>query len=115
MNGIFGAYTSIPIIVVPDNKKQNRTHKKRELIRNGLKNMDIQYITLLKMKRLLWWMEICMWIRERIIIWDLLNYRLRNIFCVEVNKVTRKEELEAEEAELYERINELCQKNGITG
>ena len=53
MNGIFGAYTSIPIIVVPDNKKQNRTHKKRELIRNGLKNMDIQYITLLKMKRLL--------------------------------------------------------------
>ena len=31
MNGIFGAYTSIPIIVVPDNKKQNRTHKKKRI------------------------------------------------------------------------------------
>lgn len=32
---------------------------------------------------------------------------LRNIFCVEANKVTRKEELEAEETELYERITKI--------
>ena len=30
-NGIFAKYTVIPIIVVPDNKKQNRTHKKKRI------------------------------------------------------------------------------------
>lgn len=30
-NGIFAKYTGIPIIVVPDNKKQNRTHKKKRI------------------------------------------------------------------------------------
>ena len=30
-NGIFANYTGIPIIVVPDNKKQNRTHKKKRI------------------------------------------------------------------------------------
>ena len=28
-NGIFAKYMGIPIIVVPDSKKQNRTHKKK--------------------------------------------------------------------------------------
>ena len=50
-DGIFANYTGIPIIVVPDSKKQNRTHRKRELTRNGLKDMDIQHIISLKMKR----------------------------------------------------------------
>lgn len=40
-NGIFAKYTGIPIIVVPDNKKQNRTHKKKRINKNGLKDMDI--------------------------------------------------------------------------
>ncbi len=31
MNGIFSAYTGIPIIVVPDIKKQNKTHKKKRI------------------------------------------------------------------------------------
>lgn len=30
-NGIFANYTGIPIIVVPDKKKQNRTHKKKRI------------------------------------------------------------------------------------
>jgi len=30
-NGIFANYTGIPIIVVPDSKKQNRTHKKKRI------------------------------------------------------------------------------------
>lgn len=30
-NGIFANYTGIPIIVVPDIKKQNRTHKKKRI------------------------------------------------------------------------------------
>lgn len=30
-NGIFAKYTRIPIIVVPDSKKQNRTHKKKRI------------------------------------------------------------------------------------
>ena len=30
-NGIFATYTGIPIIVVPDSKKQNRTHKKKRI------------------------------------------------------------------------------------
>ena len=30
-NGIFAKYTGIPIIVVPDSKKQNRTHKKKRI------------------------------------------------------------------------------------
>ena len=30
-NGIFAKYTGIPIIVVPDNKKQNRTHRKKRI------------------------------------------------------------------------------------
>lgn len=29
--GIFANYTGIPIIVVPDNKKQNRKHKKKRI------------------------------------------------------------------------------------
>lgn len=28
---IWSSYTGIPIIVVPDNKKQNRTHKKKRI------------------------------------------------------------------------------------
>ena len=28
-NGILANYTGIPIIVIPDNKKQNRIHKKK--------------------------------------------------------------------------------------
>lgn len=30
-NGIFAKYTGIPIIVVPDSKKQNRKHKKKRI------------------------------------------------------------------------------------
>ena len=30
-NGIFAKYTGIPIIVVPDSKKQNRTHRKKRI------------------------------------------------------------------------------------
>ena len=30
-NGIFVNYTGIPIIVVPDSKKQNRNHKKKRI------------------------------------------------------------------------------------
>lgn len=30
-NGIFAKYTGIPIIVVPDSKKQNRIHKKKRI------------------------------------------------------------------------------------
>lgn len=30
-NGIFANYTGIPIIVVPDSKKQNRKHKKNRI------------------------------------------------------------------------------------
>lgn len=30
-NGIFAKYTGTPIIVVPDSKKQNRTHKKKRI------------------------------------------------------------------------------------
>ena len=30
-NGIFAKYTRIPIIVVPDSKKQNRTHRKKRI------------------------------------------------------------------------------------
>ena len=30
-NGIFANYTGIPIIVVPDSKKQNRTHRKKRI------------------------------------------------------------------------------------
>ena len=30
-NGIFAKYTGIPIIVVPDSKKQNRTHRKNRI------------------------------------------------------------------------------------
>lgn len=30
-NGIFANYTGIPIIVVPDSKKQNRKHKKKRI------------------------------------------------------------------------------------
>lgn len=31
MNGILGTYTGVPIVVVPDSKKQNRTHKKNRI------------------------------------------------------------------------------------
>ena len=30
-NGIFAKYMGIPIIVVPDSKKQNRTHRKKRI------------------------------------------------------------------------------------
>lgn len=30
-SGIWSAYTGIPIIVVPDSKRQNRTHKKKRI------------------------------------------------------------------------------------
>ena len=30
-NGIFAKYTGIPIIVVPDSKKKNRTHRKKRI------------------------------------------------------------------------------------
>ena len=30
-NGVFSKYTGIPIIVVPDCKRQNRTHKKKRI------------------------------------------------------------------------------------
>lgn len=30
-NGIFAKYTGIPIIVVPDSKKQNRRHRKKRI------------------------------------------------------------------------------------
>lgn len=30
-DGVFANYTGIPIIVVPDKKKQNRTHKKKRI------------------------------------------------------------------------------------
>lgn len=30
-NGIFGTYTGIPIIVIPDKKKQNRAHRKKRI------------------------------------------------------------------------------------
>lgn len=30
-NGIFANYTGIPIIVIPDSKKQNRIHKKKRI------------------------------------------------------------------------------------
>ena len=30
-NGRFAKYTGIPIIVVPDSKKQNRTHRKKRI------------------------------------------------------------------------------------
>ena len=30
-NGIFAKYTGIPIIVVPDSKRQNRKHKKKRI------------------------------------------------------------------------------------
>ena len=30
-NGVFTKYTEIPIIVVPDSKKQNRTHRKNRI------------------------------------------------------------------------------------
>ena len=30
-NGIFAKYTGIPIIVVPDSKKQNRTYRKKRI------------------------------------------------------------------------------------
>lgn len=30
-NEIFAKYTGIPIIVVPDSKKQNRTHRKKRI------------------------------------------------------------------------------------
>lgn len=31
MNCILGTYPGIPIIVVPDSKKQNKTHKKKRI------------------------------------------------------------------------------------
>jgi hypothetical protein len=40
MDGIWSTYTGIPIIVT-DKRKQKRTHRKRELIRSGLRDMDI--------------------------------------------------------------------------
>lgn len=30
-DGVFANYTGIPIIVVPDSKRQNRTHKKKRI------------------------------------------------------------------------------------
>lgn len=30
-NGLFANYTGISIIVIPDNKKQNKTHKKKRI------------------------------------------------------------------------------------
>lgn len=30
-NGIFANYTGVPIIVVPDSKRQNRIHKKKRI------------------------------------------------------------------------------------
>lgn len=30
-NGIFDTYSGIPIIVIPDSKKQNRTHRKKRI------------------------------------------------------------------------------------
>lgn len=52
-SGIWSAYTGIPIIVVPDSKRQNRTHKKKRINKKWLRDMDIQHITILKMKKLL--------------------------------------------------------------
>lgn len=57
-NGIFAKYTGIPIIVVPDNKKQNRTHKKKRIIGSGLRDMDIQYLICSKMNKYIKWVEI---------------------------------------------------------
>ena len=31
MNNIFDFYASVPIIVIPDSKKQNRTHRKKRI------------------------------------------------------------------------------------
>lgn len=36
-NGIFANYTGIPIIVVPDSKKKNRTHKKKRINKKWVK------------------------------------------------------------------------------
>jgi hypothetical protein len=40
---IWGAYTGIPIIVIPDNKKQNKTHKKKRINKKWAKRYG--YIT----------------------------------------------------------------------
>lgn len=37
MENIFGTYTGIPIIVIPDNKKQNRIHKKKRINKKWVK------------------------------------------------------------------------------
>lgn len=31
MKSVLGSYTGIPIIVIPDSKKQNRTHRKKRI------------------------------------------------------------------------------------
>lgn len=31
MDGIWSSYMGIPIVVIPDNKKQNRTHRKKRI------------------------------------------------------------------------------------
>lgn len=36
-SGILSAYTGIPIIVVPDSKKQNKTHKKKRINKKWVK------------------------------------------------------------------------------
>ncbi len=43
MDSIWSTYTGIPIIVVPDNKKQNRTHKKNRIDKKWAKRYG--YIT----------------------------------------------------------------------
>ena len=51
-NGILDNYSGIPIIVIPDSKKQNRTHKKKRINKKWLRDMDIHNIILWKMIRL---------------------------------------------------------------
>ena len=50
-NGIFAKYTGIPIIVVPDSKKQNRTHRKKRINKKWAKRYGYTTYNPLKMNR----------------------------------------------------------------
>ena len=43
-NGIWSAFAGIPIIVVPDSKKQNKTHKKKRINKKWAKRYGYKQI-----------------------------------------------------------------------
>lgn len=43
-NGIFANYTGVPIIVVPDSKRQNRIHKKKRINKKWAKRYGYKQV-----------------------------------------------------------------------